>query len=160
MNTNKYAYNLHTVQKLLPIESCLSEGVTISYYGDNGSVPPPYHYSCHIVVSHDSVRVYINTDYRQNFVYDTKAIISRIRYNRFLSQLKAQGIWTTSPDYSHGVGGSTYSLKVEKGEDTVFYGVLGETLVVENGSLNDTFKILLTDSQQDALFNPKQFLGI
>ena len=56
-------------------------------------------------------------------------------------------------------GIQTSSLYVKKGEELLFYGVVGKNLSIAKGKLEDSFIKFLPQYMKDAILNPEKFLN-
>lgn len=138
----------------------LSKATSIIYHSGNGSVAPEYHYDCYIHVLKNSVSVTIYGGYDGAIMYNESSSISTSDYKKFLNNLLKQGIRKTPSngnEYLCGAGASDITIKMK--QQVLFSGDEDIDLSITNGSLRDSFELLLSNAMLNAVRNPDSKLS-
>jgi hypothetical protein len=139
-------------------ESLLQQATSVSYSFDNGTVAPDYRYDCWVTVSKDSVRLSVIAGYGKEEKMDSIVPLQAGQYEQFIASLVNLSIAKVPLRGPMPVGGPVYKFWVYGDDSTLFGGEEDYDLHVNNGSISNTFYMLLPPELQNIMKNPEQLM--
>ncbi len=130
----------------------LKSATKITYGFGNGAVHPDYAYTGDIIVTPKNVTLTIYHDSSES--YSNSVAISSTQYATFLNHLYSIGLKPNPDDPMMLCGGSPLTIKIQKGNQTLFAGTILEEIVTTKGFLGDPFVALLPDYMKEVFDNP------
>jgi len=139
-------------------ETMLRQATRFIYSFDNGTVAPDYRYDCEVTVYKDSVRLSVLAEYGKEVKMDSIVPLKDGQYEQFITTLANHSITKVPLRGPMPVGGPVYKFWVVGDKSTLFGGEEDFNLEVKNGSLLNTFFMVLPPELQNIMKSPEQLL--
>lgn len=124
----------------------------ISFYTDNGTVAPDYHWGMTITVSPKQVNLQVVKGYSGKVVYDKTLQLTPAQYQQFIGGINQLSIKKRKFNGPYTTGGSSEYLCIKRGPLKVF-DANKEELHCE-GDLTAVFQRLLSDEMAQVFRHP------
>ena len=130
----------------------LKKATSISYYTDNGSVPPEYHWSMTLTVTPKQVKLKVVKGYDGKVAYSKKQRLTPAQYKQFLGKINKLSIKKKKFNGEPAVGGDSEYLCVKVGSQKVFDA--NDEELVYKGDLHAVFHDLLPNEMAQVFRHP------